>query len=127
MKKPVKPVSGFTDTFLSKLKEQSFTIVLMVGIVWYQGKLMEERVNYWQKLYEDQKAYMEQTIKDDKQIMLDRIEYLQQQRDKYAEDAINKYELLNPKTVFEEDSTEVAAPFRMRYIPIFMEMQYREG
>ena len=90
MKKPVKPVSGFTDTFLSKLKEQSFTIVLMVGIIWYQGKLMEERVNYWQKLYEDQKAYMEQTIKDDKQIMLDRIEYLQQQRDKYAEDAINE-------------------------------------
>jgi hypothetical protein len=33
---------------------------------------------------------MEQTIKDDKQIMLDRIEYLQQQRDKYAEDAINE-------------------------------------
>jgi hypothetical protein len=27
-----------------------------------------------------------------------------------TEDAINKYELLNPKTVFEEDSTEVAAP-----------------
>jgi hypothetical protein len=90
MKKPLKPVSGFTDTFLSKLKEQSFTIVLMVGIIWYQGRMMEERVNYWQKLYEDQKAYMEQTIKDDKQIMLDRIEYLQQQRDKYAEDAINE-------------------------------------
>ena len=90
MKEPVKPVSGFTDTFLSKLKEQSFTIVLMVGIIWYQGRMMEERVNYWQKLYEDQKAYMEQTIKDDKQIMLGRIEYLQQQRDKYAEDAINQ-------------------------------------
>ena len=90
MKEPAKPVSGFTYTFLAKLKEQSFTIVLMVGIIWYQGKLMEERVNYWQKLYEDQKAYMEQTIKDDKQIMLDRIEYLQQQRDKYAEDAINE-------------------------------------
>ena len=90
MKEPVKPVSGFTDTFLSKLKEQSFTIVLMVGIIWYQGKLMEERVNYWQKLYEDQKAYMEQTIKDDKQIMLDRIEYLQQQRDKYVEAAVSE-------------------------------------
>ncbi len=84
------PMSNITDTFFSKLKEQSFTIIVMVGIIWYQGKLMEERVNYWQKLYEDQKAYMEQTIKDDKQIMLDRIEYLQQQRDKYAEDAINE-------------------------------------
>jgi hypothetical protein len=90
MKKPLKPVSGFTDTFLSKLKEQSFTIVLMVGIIWYQGRMMEERVNYWQKLYEDQKAYIEQTDKEDKQIMLDRIEYLQQQNDKYAEDVINE-------------------------------------
>ena len=90
MKEPAKPVSGFTDTFLSKLKEQSFTIVLMVGIIWYQGKLMEERVNYWQKLYEEQKSYIEQTAKDNKQLMLDRIEYLQQQNDKYAEDAINE-------------------------------------
>ena len=92
MKEPVKPVSGFTDTFLSKLKEQSFTIVLMVGIIWYQGKLMEERVDYWQKLYEEQKVYIQQIEKEGKQLMLDRIEYLQQQNDKYAEDVINKSE-----------------------------------
>ena len=79
-----------TDTFFSKLKEQSFTIVLMIGVIWYQGRMMEERVAYWQTLYEQQKAYIEQTTKEDKQIMLDRIKYLQDQRDKYAEDAINE-------------------------------------
>jgi hypothetical protein len=84
------PMSGFTDTFFSKLKEQSFTIIVMVGIIWYQGKLMEERVAYWQKLYEEQKAYIQQTDKDDKQILLNRIEYLQQQRDKYVESAIEE-------------------------------------
>jgi hypothetical protein len=84
------PMSGFTDTFFSKLKEQSFTIIVMVGIIWYQGKLMEERVAYWQKLYEEQKAYIQQTDKADKQILLDRIEYLQQQRDKYVESAIEE-------------------------------------
>jgi exosome complex RNA-binding protein Rrp4 len=83
-------VTGFTDTFLSKLKEQSFTIIVMVGLIWYQGKLMEERVAYWQKLYEDQKAYVQETAKEDKQILLDRIKYLQEQRDKYVEDAINE-------------------------------------
>ena len=83
-------MSGFTDTFFSKLKEQSFTIIVMVGIIWYQGKLMEERVAYWQKLYEEQKAYIQQTDKEDKQILLDRIEYLQQQRDKYVESAIEE-------------------------------------
>ena len=90
MAEPKTPISGFTDTFFSKLKEQSFTIVLMVGIIWYQGKMMEERVAYWQKLYEEQKAYIQQTDKEDKQILLDRIEYLQQQRDKYVEAAVTE-------------------------------------
>jgi hypothetical protein len=79
-----------TDTFFTKLKEQSFTIVLMIGIIWYQGRMMEERVAYWQKLYEQQKAYIEQTAADDKQIMLERIKYLQDQRDKYVEESINE-------------------------------------
>ena len=84
------PANGFTDVFLAKLKEQSFTIVLMIGVIWYQARMMEERVAYWQKLYEEQKSYIQQTDKEDKQILLDRIEYLQQQRDKYVEDAINE-------------------------------------
>ena len=86
-------ISGFADTFLGKLKEQSFTIMIMVGIIWYQGKMMEERVAYWQKLYEDQKAYIEQTVKEDKAIMLNRINYLQDQRDKYCEAAIDELKI----------------------------------
>jgi exosome complex RNA-binding protein Rrp4 len=85
--------SGFIDTFLSKLKEQSFTIVVMVGIIWYQGKMMEERVAYWQKLYEAKESYIEQTTKEDRQILLDRIKYLEEQTDKYAEDAINELKI----------------------------------
>lgn len=84
------PVNSFTDTFFSKLKEQSFTIILMVGVIWYQGVMMEERVAYWQKLYEEQKAYIQQTAKEDKEDMLERINYLQDQRDKYVEDAIQE-------------------------------------
>ena len=83
-------VSGFTDTFLSKLKEQSFTIIIMVGIIWYQGVMMEERVAYWQKLYEEKEAYIQETAKEDRQTMLDRIEYLEEQRDKYVEEALNE-------------------------------------
>jgi hypothetical protein len=84
------PMSNITDTFFSKLKEQSFTIIVMVGIIWYQGRMMEERVAYWQKLYEEQKVYIETTAKEDKAILLDRIQYLQDQRDKYVEDAITE-------------------------------------
>ena len=84
------PINGFADTFLSKLKEQSFTIIIMVGIIWYQGRMMEERVAYWQKLYEESKDYIQQTTKDDREELLERINYLQDQRDKYVEDAINE-------------------------------------
>ena len=84
------PTQGFIDVFVSKLKEQSFTIVIMLAVIWYQGVMMEERVTYWQKLYEDQKTYIQQTDKEDKQILLDRIKYLQDQQDKYAQDAIDE-------------------------------------
>jgi len=85
-------ISGFADTFLSKLKEQSFTIIVMVGIIWYQGRMMEERVAYWQKLYEEKEAYIEQTTKEDREDLLERIKYLQEQRDKYVEESINELE-----------------------------------
>ena len=84
------PISNITDTFFSKLKEQSFTILIMAGVIWYQGKMMEERVAYWQKLYEEKELYIENTTKEDKIILLERIKYLQDQRDKYVEDAITE-------------------------------------
>jgi hypothetical protein len=90
MEKKENITHGFTDTFVSKLKEQSFTILIMVGVIYYQHRLMEERVAYWQTQYQDQQIYIEKTIQDDKAIMLDRIQYLQDQRDKYVEDAINE-------------------------------------
>ena len=62
----------------------------MVGVIYYQHRLMEERVAYWQKQYEERQVYIEKTTQDDKAIMLDRIQYLQDQRDKYVEDAINE-------------------------------------
>jgi hypothetical protein len=83
-------LSGFSDVFLSKLKEQSFVIILMLGVIYYQHRLMEERVAFWQDQYEVKEAYIEQTVANDKQIMLDRIKYLQDQTDRYAQDAIDE-------------------------------------
>lgn len=88
------PISGFTDVFISKLKEQSFLIILMLGVIYYQHKMAVERVEFWQNQYEKQEEYIKQREKEDEQILLDRVEYLQQQRDKYVEDAINE---LKPK------------------------------
>ena len=84
------PISGFADTFLSKLKEQSFIIILMLGVIYYQHRMMEERVSFWQVQYEEKDQLIDKTAKEDKEILLQRITYLQDQRDKYVEDAINE-------------------------------------
>jgi hypothetical protein len=84
------PISGFADTFLSKLKEQSFVILLMLGVIYYQHRMMEERVSFWQVQYEEKDQLIDKTAKEDKEILLQRINYLQDQRDKYVEDAINE-------------------------------------
>lgn len=84
------PISGFADTFLSKLKEQSFVIILMLGVIYYQHRMMEERVAFWQVQYEEKDRLIDKTTKEDKEVLLQRINYLQDQRDKYVEDAINE-------------------------------------
>ena len=81
--------SGFFDVFISKLKEQSFIIILMLGVIYYQNGLMNERVSFWQNQFEKQQNEIESTTKEDKQILLKRVEYLQDQRDKYVEESLN--------------------------------------
>ena len=62
----------------------------MVGVIWYQGRLMEERVAYWQKLYEERGTYIEQISKDSREDLLERVKYLQDQRERYIEESLNK-------------------------------------
>ncbi len=81
--------SRFTDVFMSKLKEQSFLIILMLGLLYYQNRLMEERVTFWQNQFEKQQLEIETDTKEDKQILIDRIKYLQDQRDKYVEESLD--------------------------------------
>lgn len=84
------PAQGFADVFLNKLKEQSFVIMLMLGVIYYQHRLMEERVAFWQDEYNKKELYIEQITKEDRDVMQDRIKYLQDQQDKYTQDAIDE-------------------------------------
>jgi len=81
---------GIMDTFFGKLKEQSFTIILLVGILWYQN-------NNYRNTLEDYKTQMdkkdEQIMKlvdEERQRMVERNEYLMTQRDKYVDELIDK-------------------------------------
>lgn len=89
-KKEDKNTNGFTEVFISKLKEQSFMIILMLSVIYYQNNLMEERVSFWQSQFEKQQIEIEATTKEDKQVLMDRIKYLQEQRDKYVEESLTQ-------------------------------------
>ena len=89
-----KPTSGLTDIFLSKLKEQSFVIILMLGVIYYQHRLMEERVAFWQQEYDKKELYIEQVTKEDREMLKDRIKYLEDQRERSTQDEINELKII---------------------------------
>jgi uncharacterized protein YaaQ len=79
---------GFTDTFFNKLKEQSFTIILLVGILWYQNSTYKTNLSDYEDMIKDKDAIILKQTNDERQRLIDRISYLQDQRDKYVEDLI---------------------------------------
>ena len=79
---------GFTDTFFNKLKEQSFTIILLVGILWYQNNTYKTNLSEYEDMIKDKDAIILKQTNDERQRLIDRISYLQDQRDKYVEELI---------------------------------------
>jgi predicted DNA repair protein MutK len=77
--------TGIMEVFLSKLKEQSFVIILMLGVIYYQHEMMEERVNFWQDQYEKKDDELQASEKADRDALTERVRYLQEQQDRLAE------------------------------------------
>lgn len=82
--------NNFTDTFFSKLKEQSFTIILLVGIMVYQNHMFSVQLEEYKKLINEKEQLILKLTDDERMRLLDREKYLIQQRDEFVEDLINK-------------------------------------
>lgn len=85
--------SGFTDTFIDKLKEQSFTIILLVGIMYYQNNIFTTQMNEYKKMISDKEQIVLKLTEDERNRLIERTKYLLEQRDKYVEELINKNNL----------------------------------
>lgn len=81
---------GFTEVFLDKLKEQSFTIVLMVGILVYQTINKNAEIEKLEKQIGVKQEYIDKMIEDQRQRWQVREQYLMQQRDTYIEDLLKQ-------------------------------------
>jgi len=81
---------GFTEVFLDKLKEQSFTIVLMVGILVYQTINKNSEIEKLEKQIDSKQEYIDKMVEDQRQRWQVREQYLLQQRDTYIEDLLKQ-------------------------------------
>jgi hypothetical protein len=82
--------NNVTDTFFTKLKEQSFTIILLVGILYYQNNNFNNQINEYKKMIDEKETLVLKLTEDERVRLLERTKYLQEQRDKFVEQLINK-------------------------------------
>ena len=77
--------NGFADTFFTKLKEQSFTIILLVGILYYQNMTFNRELEEYKKMINDKETIILKLTDEERQRLIQRCEYLMEQRDNYVE------------------------------------------
>ena len=78
------------ETFFAKLKEQSFTIILLVGILYYQNMNFKSQLEEYKKMIDEKETLILKLTDDERTRMLERNQYLMEQRDKYVEELINQ-------------------------------------
>ena len=78
--------NGAMDTFFTKLKEQSFTIILLVGIMYYQNKIYTDQMEEYKKMINEKEQLILKLTDDERNRLIDREKYLIEQRDKFIED-----------------------------------------
>jgi CO dehydrogenase/acetyl-CoA synthase beta subunit len=82
-------LAGFFDIFLSKLKEQSFIIVLMLCALYFQNRMFTQRIDKHEAVEDRQEAIIDKMIEENKKLYETREQYLKEQRDKYVDEYID--------------------------------------
>ena len=76
---------GFAGVFFEKLKEQSFTIMLMCAVVYYQHTLWQQDKEALTKEVDQKEERILQLVEREHSHTLEREKLLQQQRDQFIE------------------------------------------
>jgi hypothetical protein len=82
--------NNIADTFFGKLKEQSFTIILLVGILWYQNNTYKSNLEEYKAMIDQKENLILKLVDEERNRLIEKNQYLQEQRDKYVEDLIQK-------------------------------------
>ena len=79
-------VSSYGDTFLSKLKEQSFTIIILVGIMYYQNTLFNKQMDEYRQMIKEKEELVLKLTDEERIQLVEREKYLISQRDMFIDD-----------------------------------------
>lgn len=78
--------NNFSDTFFSKLKEQSFTIIVLVGIMFYQNMLFTSQMTEYKKIIDEKENLVLKLTEDERTRLIERETYLIEQRDGFIDE-----------------------------------------
>jgi len=78
-------MSSVTNTFLDKLKEQSFTIILMIGGLYYQNQMFQQQLERYDANVKEKQEYIDKIVDAERERMIAREAYLMKQRDEFIQ------------------------------------------
>lgn len=73
------------NTFIDKLKDQSFTIILMIGGLYYQNQMFQQQLNRYDTIVKEKQEYINKIVDAERERMLAREQYLMKQRDEFIQ------------------------------------------
>ncbi len=73
------------STFLGKLKEQSFTIILMIAGLYYQNQIFQQQLDRYDLVVNEKQEYINKIVDAERERMIEREKYLINQRDQFVE------------------------------------------
>jgi hypothetical protein len=76
-------MSTISSTFLDKLKEQSFTIILMIGGLYYQNQMFQQQLERYDANVKEKQEYIDKIVDAERERMIAREQYLMKQRDEF--------------------------------------------
>lgn len=80
---------NYSETFVNKLKEQSFTILILVGIMYYQNTLFTSQMNEYKQMIKAKEDLILKLTDEERQRLIEREKYLINQRDEFIKDLKN--------------------------------------
>jgi hypothetical protein len=84
-----KTSNGFGEVFMNKLKEQSFTIIILVGIMYYQNTLFTTQMSEYKSMIKEKEQLILKLTDDERNRLIEREKYLMNQRDEFIKDLKN--------------------------------------